>query len=257
MAHLEKTLEDLGLAEKEARVYIASIELGPTSVQKIAQLAECNRVTTYVILENLIQKGLIAKIERGKKSCYTAENPTRLTLLLDRMHEDLAAKKDLLEKILPELATLKSIAGNKPIVRVFEEKSGLIRLRDEYLQTTKTGGEILSFIPLDYLYVIFPPGNKKTLSKRVAKKIGARIIYTTKKDQHLNTEPALIRETRYVPHATFPFTSGVDIYSDNKIALINYRDRLMGVVIESKELHDSFKLIFNLAWEGAEKYQEK
>ncbi len=57
---LTKKLEEIGLNEKEAKVYIATLELGEGSASEIAKKSEVNRATTYFILEKLIKMGLVS-----------------------------------------------------------------------------------------------------------------------------------------------------------------------------------------------------
>ena len=64
---LEQELQKIGLSEKEAKVYLAAMELGQAPVQKIAQKAKVNRATTYVILEGLQKKGVITTVDHEKK----------------------------------------------------------------------------------------------------------------------------------------------------------------------------------------------
>jgi len=256
MSKLSKTLEDLGLSEKEAGVYLACLELGPSPVQKIAQGAEINRVTAYVILENLVKQGLASTTQKGKKTLFTAEEPEQLSALLNKMKEDLERKKEALNEAMPELKGLLKIAGKKPIVRVYEGKEGLKALQKEYIKSMKTGSEVSAFVPVDELYKVFPP-KEGVKPQRVKKRIKARVIYTSKKGAILESSPRELKEARYVPSDKFPFTSGFDIYGTDKVQLINFKDGLVGVMIESKELHDTFKIIFELAWEAAKKYQKK
>ena len=52
---LYQQLKQLGLEEKQAKIYLASLELGPDTAQNIAYKASLKRPTTYVILEELIK----------------------------------------------------------------------------------------------------------------------------------------------------------------------------------------------------------
>jgi len=54
---LIQELQKLGLSDKESKVYLASLELGPAPIAAIAKQASVNRPTTYVIIESLIKKG--------------------------------------------------------------------------------------------------------------------------------------------------------------------------------------------------------
>ena len=129
---LEFKLKELGLAEKEAKVFLASLELGSSAVQEIAKKAEINRATTYVIIEKLMKKGLMSSVEKGKKTFFQTEDPKRLLKLLEEQEESLKRKEEEFKKYLPELETLFNIAEEKPKVRFFEGKEGLIAIREDY-----------------------------------------------------------------------------------------------------------------------------
>ena len=73
-----KQLEEFGLTTKEAQVYLASLQLGQTSVQNIAKLAGIHRVSTYDILQSLISKGLINQTASGKKRYLEAIDPDKI-----------------------------------------------------------------------------------------------------------------------------------------------------------------------------------
>ena len=63
---LTKKLEEIGLNEKEAKVYIAVLELGEGSASEIAKKSEVNRATTYFTLENLMKIGLVSASNEEK-----------------------------------------------------------------------------------------------------------------------------------------------------------------------------------------------
>lgn len=77
------TLTNLGLTEKEAKVYLANLALGPTTILQITRGAELKRTTVYSIIESLKQKGLINIEARGFKKLFVAENPERLESILE------------------------------------------------------------------------------------------------------------------------------------------------------------------------------
>ena len=61
---LHKQLQDAGLNETEAKIYLATLELGETNVGRIADKSGIKRTTIYLSLENLIKKGLISMIKK-------------------------------------------------------------------------------------------------------------------------------------------------------------------------------------------------
>ena len=83
--------------------------------------------------------------------------------------------------------------------------------------------------------------------------INIKLIYT---DNEISLKPESELSTRrYIPNNKFPLSSTFIIY-DNKIAIVSLKGKLVGVIIENKEISNTLRSIFNLAWEGAEKYQK-
>ena len=70
--NLEIELQRVGLDERQAKVYLAALELGPSPVQKIAQRAGIPRATVYLVLNDLQGKGLITTYDEGKKTFFVA-----------------------------------------------------------------------------------------------------------------------------------------------------------------------------------------
>jgi predicted transcriptional regulator len=104
IAQLAAKLQSLGLTDKEARVYVASLFLGPASVQRIAEQAEINRPTAYSILDELMANGLMSQTTQDRKTVYVAEDPQALERWLESQKAKLDAKKKDLKELLPELA---------------------------------------------------------------------------------------------------------------------------------------------------------
>ena len=93
MESLIKELISLGFAEKEAAVYIAALTLGPSSVQEIAQKSGINRATAYLLIESLIERGLMSSFVKDKKKSFEAEPPDRLLSILRLQKHELEEKE--------------------------------------------------------------------------------------------------------------------------------------------------------------------
>src|ERR1700689_5744541 len=110
-----KELQDIGLSEKEARVYLASLELGRTTAEKLAKHAKVNRSTTYVQIESLMKKGLMSTYEEDKKTYFAPESPELLKRLLSKQRDELQSKERDLSSILPALLQQFEGAGERPV----------------------------------------------------------------------------------------------------------------------------------------------
>lgn len=255
---LEKELQKLGLSDKEAKVYLSSMELGPSPVQNIGSKAGVNRATTYVMIESLIERGLMSSFEKGKKRFFTAESPDQLLSLLHKEESEAKEKTRQFENILPELKTLFAAAEEKPRVKFFEGVEGFKVLQDDVLKSKHESQD--EIVALDELYKVFPASSDDFRHKMAEKvrrdKIAIRTLYTSEKGKILNPEEGDGKmERRYIPPDKFPFATEVVIYG-SKVAFGVCRGKIIGVIIESKEIGDALKAIFNLAWDSAEKYQK-
>uniref|UniRef100_A0A7C4M0C2 TrmB family transcriptional regulator n=1 Tax=candidate division CPR3 bacterium TaxID=2268181 RepID=A0A7C4M0C2_UNCC3 len=256
MAIAKKVLEDLGLSEKEAKVYLTLLELGASPVQKIASKASVNRATTYVCLEALLKLGLVSTVQKGVKTYYTPENPEQLQSLIFKKEKEVERKREELLKVIPELSKIFEAAGERPVVRFYEGVDGIRSIRDDFLASSRKGDTILGFSSLSDVYRVLPSQDKEYREIRIKKGIKSKGIYTHKNGPLSGSgkDPGLLRELRFIPYNKFPFKSDITIYGKNKIALTSYTGSLVGVVIENNDLYNSFVAIFNLAWEAAEKY---
>jgi len=127
-----KELYKLGLSKKEAAVYVASLQLGTSTIQNIATVAAVNRATTYVLIEALVKRGLMHSVTYGKKRFFTAEEPDKLDFFIHEDKVKLEKKEALIKSIIPELEKIFDI--NK-----LENKTKPPELRSfsfsEYLET--------------------------------------------------------------------------------------------------------------------------
>src|SRR3989344_1097105 len=170
-------LKNLGLSENEAKVYMAMLELGPSVVVEISRKSQINRPTTYVQIESLKKKGLVSTQTKGKKQYFIAESPDKLELLIDSELKTIEDRKSELNNFLPELLNLFNTSGQRPHVKFFEGKEGVLALQREFQKTDDT--PICGITSLDNVFEIFPEFENTYVKKRVQKKIPTKTIYTS------------------------------------------------------------------------------
>jgi len=246
-----KDLEKFGLSEKEGKVYLACLELGPSTAAQIAQKAEVNRATTYVAIESLTKQGLLSSHEKDSKTFFSAEDPAMLKRLLDQQREEIKNKLSSLEGLLPELDRIYNYSGEKPKVRFFEGKEGLLTMQEDFLKTKDKKIEAI-FNTDNYIAFFSQEERDRYHRLRLKKKIYIRSIYT-RKQPYDGADP--FSKRRFIPQNKFPISSDITIY-ENKVAISSLKEKLIGVIIENKQITDTIRSIFNLAWEATEKYQK-
>ena len=204
-----------------------------------------------MIIEKLMKKGLMSSVEKGKKTYFQTEDPKRLLKLLEEQEDGLKRKEEEFKKYLPELETLFNIAEEKPKVRFFEGKEGLIAIREDYFKAKDKN--VLGIFAIDEEKNIFSEDERiKASSEREKRKIKIKLIYT---NSEKITRQSDLTERMFIHKEKFPLTSSLIIY-DDKISMVSLKGKLVGVIVENNEISNTFKSIFNLAWEGAEKYQK-
>lgn len=247
---LERNIAKLGLSDKEAKVYLASLGLGPSPVQLISQKAKVNRATTYVVIDSLMEMGLMSTYEMGKKTFFTAESPDRLLDYLESKENKIKNKIQTLLDIMPELKSIANVE-DKPKVKYFEGVEGLKAVQNDFIDTLREGETIYTFLPYDYFYQSNLKENfSVSRKKRISKKIKMKVIYTSKlgrNQQYEENQRSSLKEYLYVDNYKYPFQGGMNIYG-GKIFMIDYQGKMGGIVIENKTLAEMLTVFFNLVW---------
>lgn len=246
MRTLARDLVKLGLSEKEALVYLASLELGPSPVQVIARKSEVNRATTYVMIESLIQRGLMSTFEKGKKTMFTAEKPERLNKIVHGERQVVLEKEETVNRILPDLESLLAAAGTRPKVSFYEGEEGLEVIREAMFKGTSEIDDVVSFDDLRHL---LPAEHWQKHGEKLARRnVKGRVLYTTDHDlkpQHQAWE------YKKISSRALPLHGELTVCGD-RVAMIALKGKLGGVLIESKEMANMVRVIFDLAWKQAD-----
>lgn len=236
-----EVLEKIGLNSKEASVYLALLELGTASVMSIAQKAGLKRPGTYLILDDLEVRGLVSQVPQNKKALYVAEAP-------EKLFSDLQKKQELLKRFLPNLEALHNQKKEKPRVQLFQGKEGML----EVYEKIYAHGEVLFYGTLGDLDRLLPQVTKEVSSRARQRKLKVReILSGTPEDMRYAKNIVLddYYEMRFAK-------SGVQFLTDNAIfgnsvAFFSFNVQLFAVVITSRDVAESLRSLYAMAWESA------
>jgi sugar-specific transcriptional regulator TrmB len=234
----KEVLEDIGLTENEAKVYLTLLETGSTTAGVIVKKTKLHRSTSYEIIRRLIETGMINYVIRAGKRYFEATDPEKF---LDVMKE----REEKFKRILPQLKMKKEVAKVKQEAYVYEGKKGVKTIFEDVLKTLGKDDEYLIFgagepVPMhDYLKIFELRRSKKKIPMKIVFSEGAKLIDYYRKIPY--TRVKVLPEENMTP-------SEVEIYGD-KTAIILWGEKPMAFVIENKEVADSFRKYFNLMWE--------
>ena len=238
--HLFETLRTLGLSEKESKIYLVLLQLGPSTPYKLSKRSGLKRPTAYVIADELVEKGYAVKAP-GDKHTYIARPPE--IIYAEREEKMLEAKKTL-----PELQALTGGVADKPAVLYFEGREGMkqaLMYKAKELHNTEVVG---FFANPDFSTQENYDLSSEFNNYRIAHNITARGLLT-------ETE-SLKGFEKYIKDITFiPKFVPKDIYSSNasfefypNFIKILFWDTSVGVIIESPTVAKAMKQIFEMLW---------
>jgi len=243
-ASADLALKRVGLADKEVKVYLALIELGPSPVRSIAARSGINRGTTYEVLKSLIDLGLVSYFHKVRHQYFAAEHPSKLQALLASRSRELSQAQRELQEIIPILAGRTSVDTGRPRVRFFEGASGIRTMLEDVLSIMATEPNkeyrVYSFADVrEHLYT----GFRDFAERRVKLGIRVRVIALGPGGKLWGLD-----ERRWLPGDEHDLTYQI-IYA-GKFAMISLddRDQPIGALVEDQRVAKTQQLIFDRLW---------
>lgn len=236
-------LADVGMSEREAQMYLALLERGPSTIQEIARFAKLKRAGLYTVMDHLLELGFIQKrIIRGHAVLVASSIASVKSWVEKRNKEFLRA--------LPSLESVSREQSKLPHIEFFSGGDGF-RLIWKRMFDAKTkeysiitdAEHMLGFVSENY---ITGPIIQEKLNRGIrSRQILVRTEYAKKiiaKDAQEN------RITRLLPrHHAVPMTT---IIYGTTVALISPLRENLIVLVESSSFAQSQQSLFNALWEG-------
>ncbi|MFA5022641.1 MAG: helix-turn-helix domain-containing protein [Patescibacteria group bacterium] len=242
---IEKTLKKIGLSDKESKIYISCLKLGPSPVRKIAQESGINRGTAYDILKSLIDLGLISYYHQAKHQYFIAEDPAKLTDVIDQKQAQLEKMRGDLGEVIPQLKSIYDNAGNKPIVKFYDGDNGIKMILQDVIECCKTSAEkqyyaYSSSTIKKYLYQTYPDFSKDRIKAGVLVKVVS--IGPGGQIQGLDSRKWLTKKES-APTYTLIYAGKVAMIS------VDAHNRPIGVMIQDFNIYQTQKILFEFIWE--------
>lgn len=250
-------LQQIGLSEKDAEVYLAALELGTQPASVIAKKAGLKRPTTYMILDVLKKKGLVSEYTGSNVKYFTAVSPEYLLSFVEKQRRELSQHQRELEQFLPQLQSLANPYSLNPKVRFFEGLSGIEKAMNETLTSSEP---LRCYSTMD---AWFARQDTKDFimwygKQRMKKKIPLRSInpdtdiarkYLEDDYPEVDVNPEM-SHFRWLPKDIQIFSNEINIY-DNKVSIACIGKELLGIIIESESIAQTQKSIFEAAWRAS------
>lgn len=255
-------LVDVGLTKVQASAYKKLVELGSATAPALAISINESRTNGYKVLDKLVEFGLAIKEPAGGKFRYAAASPAALEQFVKNQAEAVHRRERRLASELPNLLDYYFAHSERPSIRYFEGKDGIVSIYKDQVTARDTLYYIrtladLSFIGFDELHHLRnlypkfgvhrkaiiqdnpPPGNIPA-DKRLP---------VAESDKQMLLERTWIHEDDYTAPVEWA------AYGD-KLSIIQYGEEAMGMVIESAPIAEAFRQLFKLLDEGLRRRRE-
>jgi HTH-type transcriptional regulator, sugar sensing transcriptional regulator len=248
-------LKDLGLTDGEIKVYLALLELGPSTNSPIANKTRMQASSVYYCLNSLINKGFVSYVIKSNRKHFEANDPDSIPEIINDNIKKLEQQKKKINSIVPKLKLKQTFAKKKSLAVVYEGFNGLKTIFNNLRQNLNKGESFCAFAigqkaeENKALQLFFQQHNRelkkkgiklKLLSEESSRKV-FKEMYGTKFLQGQ-------QELKYTKE-TIP--SGVTIWRDNVV--IHVWDGLepMSFMITNPQVAENYQKYFNSIWKKA------
>ena len=246
---MDTLFQKLGLNEKQGKIYLAILELGGCSMTEVARKAKLKRPTCYLLVDELIILGLLTQTSKGKRKYYSAVHPRRLMEIAKNREREI-------EQIFPQLLALHNTPKDNQKVHVWEYNfaAGVDQLYEDIYKALKNGEEVLFFTNIDALRV-FPS------SVRLYKKMLKQLKDPRIRELNFGNEAGIAWAKEIKPYqgknhfvrnlpTNYPYEGTDNMIFGNKVVICSLKKDIFLVVIENKNIADTYRAMFEWAWKA-------
>lgn len=243
-------LQEFGLTEIEAKIYLCLLELKESTVLEVARKTAIKRATVHFNIENLIGKGLVSQTRKNSKRLLIAENPENLTILLEKRKSDISKLEGGIGSLVSALKThsLKKVEGFSMQVKYFEGRDAVKAIYNDSLNAKV----VRSYVNLQKVASVFPENQERFVS--FLQENSDLELYEIVDDSSISkslvklfSETSANYKYKFVPAKIKLSAADVLIY-DGKVAVINLGEQTAGMILDNYEYFEISKEIFEYLW---------
>ncbi len=233
-------LEELGLSEKESRVYIALLPRQDTGTSNLIRATGLHGQFVYAALERLEELGLARHVIQNGRKKFSANPPSRLLSLVEE-------KRLSAQTVARELQS-RFIGRHDQDFEIYQGQSAFVAHEFELLEAMPEGGTIDVLGGGGDKYIGLMGHEIDEYEKiRIAKKIQVRYISTGGSPLYLQV---MAQTRKFFDYRALPSPApGVDtdILLD-KIVFHLFGDPVVSFVFTNKAISDGYRKFFEVLW---------
>ncbi|HLD17620.1 MAG TPA: helix-turn-helix domain-containing protein [Patescibacteria group bacterium] len=248
---IEKQLKAFGLGDTDAKIYLLSLQLGPSTVQELAKMNRLNRVTVHSAVERLIEKGFLFESRKGKRRLVVASDPKTLRRLAEAKKAEVERMTEGLEGVVELLEKFQSTDRYFPTVRFYEGTQGFHVMFEETYRA-KSDVLVFSYVPI-FEKAVGEENLKTYFEKRAKHGIHTKLLFPPSEIAeriHKQRNPYNV-EVRLIPKE-YSWNAALFVWNDS-VALHSLKEgRLTSTIVENKDIANMMRTMHALIWERSQ-----
>lgn len=246
---LIEQLEQYGLSEIEAAIYLHLLESGPQTALELSRSINIDRSKVYRSVEKLLAKKFLEETHAAWGKKLQAAAPSNIALLVAAEEEAVKSRKEALPALIDELSTVPMYSQREFEVKHYRGQEGLKQMMWNQLSAKK---EIVAFSYKTRNEIVGKNFAEKVRSEQVARKI---VLYEieneTDQGDYWYTDVEKFDKfykSRYISPKTLDIDQHISIFNDT-VSIINFvDDEKIGLEIINSSFAKTQKQVFWKFW---------
>jgi sugar-specific transcriptional regulator TrmB len=237
-------LQQYGLSEREANIYITGLSLWSVPSSTIARHTQENRITVYSILKELVKKWFFSIITRDGVKYFSPISPDVLLKKMEQKYLDF-------KENVPLLLSVVESNMNKPKLTYYEGIEWIKNLYNEILHSKKPLYAFLSDAKIDPILEKYL--NTTFINTRKNHNIHASVIVSPNKDtdnyRNIIWDNDPLTTIKIAPMSLSELQWEIILFDSKYIACALYSTKeMIWFLVESEQFYKSLHLLFNFVW---------
>ncbi len=241
---------DIGLSNRDKRIYEALLARPQSSLRSIAEVTGINRGTVFESVKELVRAGLVTRISIGKRQRYRAKDPEILHEIIAEKRRQLLQTDQEIESYIDSLHGAGSDPSQFHFASFYEGDEGTATILRDILKTCRldnlSGYRAISSPRVSqYLYANFPLFTRE----RVALQLGVKVLRQGKSlGEEADFAVSRFFSTEHVDTGCYTLVYG------SKVAIITISDtnQTSGIIIDNADFAHGQQKLFDEAWRRSE-----
>jgi HTH-type transcriptional regulator, sugar sensing transcriptional regulator len=247
-------IKEAGLTDGEAKVYLAMLKIGESTVGPILEESKVANSIVYRLLESLMEKGLASFITKDKTKYFKAAEPKKILEYIEQKKEHLEESKKAIQSILPSLMSM-GLGKSKTSFQVYEGFKGIQTAFEHYYDKLKKGDAT-------YCWGIYATQHEKYHAywhkdhlRRARAGIKAYLLFNQGTDLETlkNRNSYTLCDARYMP-TPMKTPAWFLVYKDTTLIVLHLTEQI-ALEIVNQEVADTFKAYFDDFWSKSKPFK--